>query len=245
MMSRSRRLTGAALSVVAAATFLLGSSSAASADPSRPPPLPAEPDNIGDLKFAATQYYDSGAYWADLAAAAAPAIAWINHEAPRVDRPAVVFDIDETSLSNWAAIQANDFGRIISGPCDALPAGPCGWRAWDLRAQSTAIPSTLDIFTTARDAGASVFFITGRDETQRVATEHNLADTGYSGYTGLIMETPGAQYVSAADFKAPQRGKIEQAGYRIIANIGDQPSDLAGGSSEQTYLLPNPFYRIP
>ena len=59
------------------------------------------------------------------------------------------------------------------------------------------------------------------------------------------MEPPGAQYVSAADFKAPQRGQIEQRGYTIIANIGDQPSDLDGGFAEQTYLLPNPFYRIP
>ena len=39
--------------------------------------------------------------------------------------------------------------------------------------------------------------------------------------------------------------QIEQQGYTIIANIGDQPSDLDGGFSEQTYLLPNPFYRIP
>jgi HAD superfamily, subfamily IIIB (Acid phosphatase) len=59
------------------------------------------------------------------------------------------------------------------------------------------------------------------------------------------MEPTGAHYVSAADFKAPQREQIEQRGYTIIANLGDQPSDLDGGFSEQTYLLPNPFYRIP
>jgi hypothetical protein len=28
-----------------------------------------------------------------------------------VDRPAVVFDIDDTALSNWEVIKANDFGR--------------------------------------------------------------------------------------------------------------------------------------
>ena len=59
------------------------------------------------------------------------------------------------------------------------------------------------------------------------------------------MEPTGAQYLSAADFKAPQRAQIEAQGYTIIANIGDQPSDLAGGFAQQTYLLPNPFYRIP
>jgi acid phosphatase len=59
------------------------------------------------------------------------------------------------------------------------------------------------------------------------------------------MEPVGSHFVSAADFKAPQRAQIEQQGYTIIANLGDQPSDLAGGSSERTYQLPNPFYRIP
>jgi acid phosphatase len=59
------------------------------------------------------------------------------------------------------------------------------------------------------------------------------------------MTPVGANYASAADFKAPQRAEIEGEGYTIIANIGDQPSDLAGGHAEQTFLLPDPFYRIP
>jgi acid phosphatase len=219
------------------------------AEPPAPPtpivPPPVQPANIGDLKFDATDYYDSGAYLIDLQLAAAPAIAWITEEAQRVNRPAVVFDIDETALSNWEAIKANDFGRVFDGPCDRLPEGPCGWRAWDLRAQSTVIQPTMDIFTAARDHGAAIFFITGRDEAQRVATERNLQAVGYTGYTKLIMEPPGAHYVSAADFKAPQRAQIQQQGYTIIANVGDQPSDLDGGFSERTYLLPDPFYRIP
>jgi hypothetical protein len=240
--------------VAAFAALCIGVAPTAVADPPTPTipvepvtgqPLVAEPPNIGDLKFEAVDYYDSGAYGADLAAAAAPAVAWINDEAPKVDRPAVVFDIDETALSNWEVIKANDFGRVIDGPCTAPPAGPCGWRAWDLRAQSSAIEPTRDGFNTAKDRGAATFFITGRDESQRAATERNLRDTGYLGYTTVIMEPQGAQYVSVADFKAPQRDLIQQQGYTIIANIGDQPSDLVGGSAEQTFLLPNPFYRIP
>ncbi|AGB25309.1 putative secreted acid phosphatase [Mycobacterium sp. JS623] len=227
---------------------LVGFAPSAVAEPPAPPepiiPPPAQPANIGDLKFTATDYYNSGAYLTDLQIATAPAISWINDEAPRVDRPAVVFDIDETALSNWEGLKANDFGRF-NGPCDRLPQGPCGLIAWDQRAQSTVIQPTMDVFRTVRDRGAAIFFITGRDETQRTATERNLQAVGYTGYTQLIMEPAGAHYVSAADFKAPQREKIEQQGYTIIANLGDQPSDLAGGFSEQTYLLPNPFYRIP
>ena len=41
-----------------------------------------------------------------------------------------------------------------------------------------------------------------------------------------------------------RRQKIEADGYAIIANLGDQPSDLAGGHAEP-FLLPNPYYRIP
>ena len=231
------------------AALLVAFAPAALAEPPAPPapiiPPPVQPANIGDLKFEATHYYDSGAYLTDLQLAAAPAIGWITEEAPRVDRPAVVFDIDETALSNWEAIKANDFGRVGYGPCDRLPHGPCGLQAWDQLAQSTVIQPTMDIFPTARDRGAAIFFITGRGESQRAATERNLQAVGYTGYTQLIMEPQGAHYVSAADFKAPQREQIELWGYTIIANVGDQPSDLDGGFAEQTYLLPNPFYRLP
>jgi putative acid phosphatase of HAD superfamily subfamily IIIB len=231
------------------ATALVMAAPTAAAEPPPPPspivPPPVQPANIGDLKTEATQYYDSGAYLTDLQQAAWPAIPWISDEANRVNKPAVVFDIDETALSNWEAIQANDFGRFVGGTCDDLPKGPCGWQAWDLRGASTVIAPTRDVFNTARASGAAVFFITGRPESQRAATERNLTDAGYAGYTRLIMEPPHAHYVSAADFKAPQRQAIEQEGYTIIANMGDQPSDLDGGFAERTYLLPNPFYRIP
>ncbi|MGB6550988.1 MAG: HAD family acid phosphatase [Xanthobacteraceae bacterium] len=30
----------------------------------------------------------------------------------------------------------------------------------------------------------------------------------------------------------------------MIANVGDQESDLSGGYAEKTFKLPNPFYYI-
>lgn len=245
-MNRRARIAA----VVTSATLAFGVfAPAAAAEPPAPPapivPAPVQPANIGDLKLAATEYYNSGAYLTDLQLATAPAIAWITDEAPRMSRPAVVFDIDETALSNWEAIQANDFGRVIDGPCVAPPAGPCGWREWDLRGQSSVIAPTQDVYRAAQSQGAAAFFITGRHESQRAATERNLAAAGYTGYAGLFMEPAGAHYSSAADFKAPQRAQIEAEGYTIIANLGDQPSDLAGGFAKRTYLLPNPFYRVP
>jgi predicted secreted acid phosphatase len=181
----------------------------------------AQPANVGDTKLAATAYQESGAYDRDLSIVTSQASAWIAERIPHVRRPAIVFDIDDTVLSNWEVIKANDFGRVFKGPCRSLPDGPCGWVAWDLRGRSPAIPQTLAIFRQARSLGADVFFISGRDESQRAATERNLRAAGYGEYRGLMLTPRGAHYASAADFKAPQRAAIEQAGYTIVANIGD------------------------
>jgi hypothetical protein len=237
------RCVGALQSAVAIAVTAVALLACA---PMRPgEPVLSQPPNVGDAKIAATDYYKSGAYHRDITAVTARASDWIAGRASQVERPALVLDIDDTSLTNWEVIMADDFGRVFDGPCDALPKGPCGWVAWDLRAATPAISQTLALFEEARDLDVAVFFITGRDESQRGATEQNLRATGYDDYQGLYMEPVGSHFASAADFKAPHRARIEAEGFTIIANMGDQPSDLAGGYAEQTFLLPNPFYRIP
>ncbi|WP_342643169.1 HAD family acid phosphatase [Rhodoligotrophos ferricapiens] len=205
----------------------------------------AEPANVGIAKIAATRYHDSGAYARDLEKVARLAEAWILRRAPRVNKPALVLDIDDTSLSNWPEILANDFGRFVDGPCLAGPHQPCGWRDWDLKGADPVLPTTLRVYQAARAVGVTVFFITGRPESQRQATLRNLRRAGYSTFARLDMVPENARFASAADFKAPRRRAIEAEGYTIIANMGDQHSDLAGGASERTFLLPNPFYYIP
>jgi predicted secreted acid phosphatase len=209
----------------------------------------AEPINLGDLKHQALAYHENG-YQQDLQAVGLAAQSWLKWRAPFAIKPALVLDIDETSVSNWPEIKANDFGHIVNGPC-RLPTGPCGALAWDRMAKAPVIRPTLDLFKLARSLDVSVFFITGRRELERAATELDLLTAGYvdehgrKGWTELIMEPNGSNPHSAADFKAPERAKIEADGYDIIANVGDQPSDLEGGYAERTFKLPNPFYRVP
>ena len=205
---------------------------------------PSQPPNVGDAMIAAQTYHDSGQYDRDLALVAQEAQDWIGKRAGVAPRPAVVFDIDETALANWVVIERDNFGRPIPGPCEPAAEGPCGWAQWDELAQDTAIGPTLDVFRKALALKVAVFFITGRPENQRVATEKNLQSTGYAGYQKLYMVPDGAKYASATDFKTPVRAEIEKSGYTIIANIGDQPSDLFGGHAEKMFLLPNPFYRV-
>jgi hypothetical protein len=230
--------------VVVAACLVLGSCASASA-PADFISVAAQPANVGDAKLAARAYHDSGAYDRDLAIIAGEARQWLATRAGAAARPALVLDIDETALSNWEVIVRDDFGRPIGGPCDLAIDAPCGWAAWDQLGRDSAIEPTLAVFRQARALGIAVFFISGRPENQRAATERNLAAVGFSGYQQVYLVPVGASFASAADFKAPVRARIESEGYTIIANMGDQPSDLTGGHAEKQFLLPDPFYRVP
>jgi predicted secreted acid phosphatase len=157
----------------------------------------------------------------------------------------VVLDIDVTSSPSWAEIKVNDYGFIRVGTCDALPRGPCGWMAWEQRAEAPAIAPTLQLYRAAVALHVPVFFLTDRHETERSYTERNLRQAGYTGWQALEMEPDTMRVPSTADFRVPARAAIERAGYTIIVNMDDQLSDLAGGHAEKTFLLPDPFYRVP
>ena len=184
-----------------------------------------------------------GRYEEDVTNVVAAAGAWLDQRSKTAAKPAIVLDIDETSLSNWPAYRLNGWVRLTNGGCD-LQQGPCGLRAWQALAQSKAIAPTLALARHSRELGVAVFFITGRPANLRQATERNLKDEGYE-WTGVILQPEGAQFASAVDFKAPERRKLTEQGYTVILNLGDQQSDLTGGYAERTFKLPNPVYYLP
>ena len=205
------------------------------------PPVPAT--TLYETQRQIDEYIDSGRYDADFAAVAAAARAWLEERAPHVARPAIVLDIDETSLSNWTAYRANGWGRILAGPCN-LPDGPCGLRSWQAMGASTALAPTLELDRRARELGVAVFFISARAPALRAATERNLREQGYT-WDGVVLLPPDAHFTHTADFKAPERRKIAERGYTIVLTMGDQQSDLDGGWAEKTFKLPNPVYFLP
>jgi predicted secreted acid phosphatase len=162
-----------------------------------------------------------------------------------VAKPAIVLDIDETSLSNWEEIEQDDFGFLASGNCSLDQGVGCGDAAWELSARASAIKPTLELFKNAQLAKIDVFLITGRHERSdlREATEKNLRDVGYVGYTDLIMQPKLSATVRG--FKTAARKEIQDKGYTIIANIGDQFSDLDESPGETQFHVPNPFYFLP
>ncbi len=48
----------------------------------------------------------------------------------------------------------------------------------------------------------------------------------------------------AEAYKTSARWGLVSEGYRIVASIGDQTSDLVGGYADKTFQLPNPFYTV-
>ena len=50
---------------------------------------------------------------------------------------------------------------------------------------------------------------------------------------------------STTQYKSLTRQHIESLGYDIVANFGDQFSDLNGGFADQTFKVPNPMYFLP
>ena len=225
---------------IAALALQIGGCAATGAQ--RTPTVAAVP-NLAEAKRQVSEYVDSGRYEADIAAVAEQARTFLEARAPRGGKLAIVVDIDETALSNLPSIRANDYGFIIAGPCD-LPRGPCGLFTWIGMARAEPIKPVLALVRLARERGVAVFFLTGRPERLRGATEANLRAAGYE-WTGLLLKPDDLTTKSAADFKAPERKKLQDQGYTVIVNIGDQMSDLDGGLAERSYKLPNPFYFIP
>ncbi|HEY2137131.1 MAG TPA: HAD family acid phosphatase [Xanthobacteraceae bacterium] len=216
-----------------------------------PPPKPQKleatrPLNLGQLKLQLL-YYRCTRYDAELAGVLQAAHAWVDHSVARFKKPALVLDIDETSLSNWKQIHQNDFGYIVAGACDFSQGSACGQTAWEHSAGAEPIRPTLDLFNAAKAKHVAVFFITGRHESddERAATETNLHQAGYAGWQHLYMRTNAFGGPSVAPFKTSARQDIESQGYTIIANVGDQHSDLANGHALRTFKLPNPFYYLP
>jgi hypothetical protein len=145
---------------------------------------------------------------------------------------ALVLDIDETSLSNYNAIQLDNFTFGTNSQREAIDE------------TGVKIQPTLDLFNLAKRNGVAVFFITGRRENTRAHTESNLKREGFDGWQQLFLK-PDASTETTVQYKSGARANIEGQGYRIIANVGDQYSDLAGGHEDIGFKLANPFYFLP
>jgi predicted secreted acid phosphatase len=144
---------------------------------------------------------------------------------------AIVSDIDETLLDNregLAKLSEFDYSQFID---------------WINKANAPTLKPTAQFLKWARKNNFAIFLITGRKENERLPTIVNLLRRDIA-YDGLYMR-PNDNHDSADVFKSQIRQKIEKTGFKIIVNIGDQISDLLGGSALDCEKLPNKIYYVP
>uniref|UniRef100_A0ACD6ABA1 Uncharacterized protein n=1 Tax=Avena sativa TaxID=4498 RepID=A0ACD6ABA1_AVESA len=147
-----------------------------------------------------------------------------------------VFDIDETTLSNLPYYANHGFGT--------KPFNATSFNAYVLEGSAPALPETKRLYGKLLSIGVKPVFLTGRTEDQRAVTVANLRRQGFSGWMSLLLKQPGFKG-SAVAYKSGERQKLQDAGYVIVGNIGDQWSDILGApEGARTFKLPDPMYYI-
>ena len=197
-------------------------------------------DRVNALKMELRQYHDcagkAGCYSKDIDQQAARAIAFLRSRAAHRkanEKLAMVLDIDETTLSNWAEMSAANFEYNSKD-----------FNAWVASAQAPAIQGTFRLFKAAEELGVSVLFITGRPEAQRASTEANLRLRGFDKWEQVILRAANQQKLTAEQYKSHARGVVARK-FRIVLNVGDQWSDLRGPNpAEFSVKYPDPYYFI-
>uniref|UniRef100_A0A453QHP1 Acid phosphatase 1 n=1 Tax=Aegilops tauschii subsp. strangulata TaxID=200361 RepID=A0A453QHP1_AEGTS len=126
----------------------------------------------------------------------------------------------------------------------ARPYNATSYNAYVLEGSAPALPETKRLYNKLLTVGIKPVFLTGRTEDQRAITVANLRRQGISGWMNLLLKQPGFKG-SAVIYKSGERQKLQDAGYVIVGNIGDQWSDILGApEGARTFKLPDPMYYI-
>ncbi|ROS47599.1 HAD family acid phosphatase [Curtobacterium sp. PhB78] len=172
--------------------------------------------------------------------------------------PAIVLDADDTTLWTYD-MEVADMHFVFD---------PALQDEWVQDERFPATPSMTSLVSIAQRSGCTVIGLTGRNADQETATIDNLqrvgspqfsatkrgTETYYTKWTG-VGASQQPSYITCAtakcttiEYKSQTRAHIESRSggrYDVVANFGDQYSDLLGGSADRSVKLPNPTYYLP
>ena len=155
------------------------------------------------------------AQWqSDVTAVTDPVLAYVQQriaEASSTSDLAIVLDIDNTSLASYF------YPTSYPTPAD---------------------PPVLALAQYAASKGVKIFFVSARPDVIDLITKYNLTAVGYP-VDGLYSRNPIQLFESVQTFKTAEREELESKGYDIIANIGNNWTDLNGGYADSTWKLPD------
>ena len=178
-----------------------------------PAAFAADPDSH-HTSSAAIQHIDYTTWRHDVAAVVDQARPYIEKRSEQAGREkqAIVLDIDNSSLET-------DFHPF-----------------WEL--PTPAIPEVRDLVADAHERGVAVFFVTARPGIIYSLTDWNLKKAGYP-VDGLYVRSLPDLFAEVSAYKTEKRAEIEAKGYTIIANIGNNTTDIVGGHAERAFKLPD------
>jgi hypothetical protein len=158
-------------------------------------------------------------------------------------KKAIVLDVDDTTLNTYNYEIYSSFVFDPTTNADFVNAA--------------AFPAVFGMPRLAHDAkadGDSIFFITGRPTSQTAGTVTNLTNVGYPTVPAgqIFLKDQSDPWLSSCapnctttQYKSLTRQHIQSLGFRIVANFGDQFSDLRGGFAARRFKIPNPMYFLP
>lgn len=183
---------------------------------------------------AVSDYYLSGGHDAELRGIIAPAI---EHFKKLTVNPndVIVFDVDETSLSNFEIFRASHYVFDADSYNKQLETE-----------SSPAIQPSLELYNFLKEKGFKIFFITGRDynDFNYTHTLGNLKKSGYTNIDTLILRPAEFKNSTAQEYKSTIRQRLTNKGYNFIGNVGDQWSDMVGGNAGYMVRITNYMYCI-
>lgn len=193
---------------------------------------PAYPVNLSYVKDAIISYYEGGNYSRATQEVVDEAIQKFAGIKPD-EQTAVIFDVDDTALSDYPYEKETDFGYI-----------PDRYDLWIERADAPAIPEVLRLYNYLIERNFKIIFLTGRKSIQCDATYRNLLSAGYTAFDTLIVRTSQYSGYTALSYKSAERTELTEKGYDIAGTVGDQMSDLDGPFHGIQVKIPNYLYLI-
>jgi predicted secreted acid phosphatase len=198
------------------------------------------------------QFTDDSAYAHETEGIAAQAAKYLNQQAHKKHhgKKAILFDVDDTLLNTYSYEIYSNFVYNPTTNGNFVNAGSA--------LVFPAVPGMVKMENAAAHKGYTVFFLTGRPAAQLAGTEANLTDAKYTyDPANIYLKDLTAPWLQGCqtdsnklpcttiEYKSLTRKHIESLGYDIVANFGDQYSDLSGGFADRTYKIPNPNYYLP
>ena len=190
-----------------------------------------KPENLTIARKDVKEYYESGRFYTQVEDVVKEA----EKEFDKIkikNNSAVVFDVDETALDNYALAKSMGFGYVYKMN-----------KEWNAEMKSPALKPVKELYDYLLERGVHIIFLTGRNFPEYEVTYQNLKNVGYTVFDTLITQIGDETKMKSRDFKSSKRVFLTNEGYDIIGTVGDQWSDLRGEDHGIQVKIPNYLYK--